>query len=65
MAKSKAEKINLKDKVSVTATDKHPFADKGEKFEVHPKVAEQFLKKGYIDKYNAPKSVESEEEDSE
>ena len=65
MAKVKAEKINLKDKVSVTATDKHPFADKGEKFEVHPKVAEQFLKKGYIDKYNAPKSVESEEEDSE
>lgn len=65
MAKAKSEKINLKDKVSVTSTDKHPFADKGEKFDVHPKVAEQFLKKGYIEKYTAAKSADSEEEDSE
>lgn len=62
---AKTEKINLKDKVKVKATDKHPFATKGEPFEVHPKVAEQFLKKGYIEKYAAAKSADSEEEESE
>lgn len=61
MAK-KSEIINLKDKVKVKATDKHPFATKGEAFEVHPKIAEQFLTKGYIEKYTAPKSAESEED---
>lgn len=54
MAEEKEEKpkaTDLKSKVKVVATAKHPFAEKGEKFEVHPSVAEGFLKDGYIEKY--------------
>jgi hypothetical protein len=43
--------INLQSRVAVVATEKHPFADKGEKFDIHPSVAEGFLKSGYIEKY--------------
>jgi len=59
MAKEVREKlINLQTRVSVVATDKHPFAEKGEKFEVSPLIAEKFLKEGYIDKYKAPATDE-------
>lgn len=49
--KEKETPTNLQTRVSVVATDKHPFAEKGEKFEIHPTVAEMFLKSGFIDKY--------------
>lgn len=47
---------DLKSRVAVVATDKHPFAEKGEKFDVHPSVAEGFLKNGYIEKFKATES---------
>lgn len=53
MAKEKEEGTvtNLQTRVDVVATAKHPYAEKGEKFKIHPEVAKQFLKNGFIDKY--------------
>lgn len=53
MSKEKEEgtATNLQSRVAVVATEKHPFAEKGEKFNVHPTVAAKFLKDGFIDKY--------------
>jgi hypothetical protein len=55
MAKETKEKVvNLQTRVAVVATEKHPFATKGEKFDVSLPIAEKFLKDGYIEKYKAP-----------
>lgn len=52
MSEKKEEKPTaIHAKVAVVATEKHPYAEKGQKFDVHPSVAEGFLKSGYIDKY--------------
>ena len=56
----KVKKIKLQDKVNVVATDKHPFAEKGEKFSIHPTLAAQFLKAGYIAKYSGGVEEETE-----
>lgn len=43
------EKVkDLTERVKVIATDKHPFAEKGDVFEVHPDIADMFLKKGFV-----------------
>lgn len=48
----KSEKIDLRDTVSVVATESHPHATKGEEFKVHRKIAGVFLEKGYIEKFD-------------
>lgn len=47
----KATPTDLQKRQSVVATEKHPFATKGEKFKIHPTVAKSFLEKGFIEKY--------------
>lgn len=48
MAKeTKSNAINLRDSVTVIATDKAPQHAKGDKITCHPKLAEHFVKKGY------------------
>lgn len=55
MADEKEKTVNLQTRVAVVATDKHPFAAKGDKFDIHPTLADSFLKSGYIDKYKGAK----------
>lgn len=52
MAKEKEEgtAVDLQTRIEVTATDKHPFASKGEKFSIHPSVAKELTAKGYLEK---------------
>lgn len=40
------EVIKLRDKVEVVSTDKDPYHITGEKFKVHPKVAEKLYANG-------------------
>lgn len=56
----KAKATNLKTRVKVVATAKHPFAEKGDPFEVHPSVAEGFLKSGWIEKYKGAADAEAD-----
>lgn len=42
--------VNLADRVTVIATDKHPYAAKGEERKIAPAVAEKLLKKGWVTK---------------
>lgn len=42
--------VDFRDKVEVVATDKAPYHKKGEKFKVHPELANVFEEKGYIEK---------------
>lgn len=55
--KEEGTATNLQSRVSVVATDKHPHAEKGDKFDIHPTVAAIFLKNGYIDKYKGAAEV--------
>lgn len=50
--KEEKKSIVFTDKVEVIATDKAPYHKKGEKFKVHPHLAEAFLEKGYVEKYS-------------
>ena len=49
--KDESKATDLQKRTDVVATEKHPFATKGEKFKIHPTVAKTFLEKGYIEKY--------------
>jgi hypothetical protein len=40
--------IKLAERVQVVATSQHPYAEDGEEFEIHPKTADIFKRKGYI-----------------
>ncbi len=48
MANTEATKVDLKAKVDVVATDKHPFYAKGEKFQCGIVTKQTLLDKGFI-----------------
>ncbi len=48
MANKEATKVDLKAKVEVVATDKHPFYKKGDKFQCGIVTKQTLLDKGFI-----------------
>ncbi len=48
MANKEATKVDLKAKVDVVATEKHPFYNKGEKFQCGIVTKQTLLDKGFI-----------------
>ena len=48
MANKEAIKVDLKAKVDVVATEKHPFYNKGEKFQCGIVTKQTLLDKGFI-----------------
>ena len=48
MGQDQAQKVNLKEKVDVVATEKHPFYKKGDKFQCGVVTKQTLLDKGFI-----------------
>lgn len=50
MAEEKQKVVDLKKRVEVIATEKHPFAQKGEKLLVGSLLVDSLVKNGFIEK---------------
>ena len=54
------EAIDLKEKVTVFATDKHKYAGAGDELKVQPKLADYLINKGWASK-DKPKAAKTKE----